>query len=60
MIIMLRKQNIRRPIAALLMILGAIMMFLAPEAWIGAILLVLGLSIELVGISMRKHPSHDQ
>ncbi len=57
---MLRKPNIRRPIAALLMILGAIMMFLAPEAWIGAILLVLGLSIELIGISMRTHPSHDQ
>lgn len=50
---MLRKNNIRRPVAALLMILGAMVMYLTPETWAGMALLVLGVAIELAGIALR-------
>jgi uncharacterized membrane protein YccC len=54
---MLRKPHIRRPLAALLVILGAALIFLAPETWSGALLLALGLSIEMAGIAIkRKNP----
>lgn len=51
---MLNKPHIRRPIAALLMIMGAAMMYLAPETWSGALLLALGMSVEVAGIALRR------
>jgi drug/metabolite transporter (DMT)-like permease len=50
---MLRKPHIRRPIAALLVILGAAMLFLAPETWAGALLLALGVLVEVAGIALK-------
>jgi len=51
---MLRKPHIRRPLAALLVILGAAILFLAPETWAGALLLVLGVTIEMVGVAIKR------
>ncbi|HEX5364832.1 MAG TPA: hypothetical protein VFW59_11230 [Gallionella sp.] len=51
---MLSKPHIRRLLAALLMALGAAMMFLAPETWAGILLLVLGASVELIGIVLKR------
>ncbi|MDH2916874.1 MAG: hypothetical protein PXX77_08370 [Gallionella sp.] len=51
---MLRKSHIRRPIAASLMILGAVMMYLALETWAGVLLLVLGVSVEVAGIALKR------
>lgn len=51
---MLRKPHIRRPLAALLMILGAAMMYLAPQTWAGILLLVLGVSVEVAGIALNR------
>ena len=51
---MLRKPHIRRPLAALLVILGAAIMLLAPETWAGALLLVLGVSVEVLGIALKR------
>ena len=50
---MLRKPHLRRPLAALLVIAGALMMYLAPETWAGALLLALGIAIEVVGIALK-------
>ncbi len=50
---MLRKTSIRRPVAALLVILGATIIFLAPETWAGVLLLVLGVLLEAAGISIK-------
>ncbi len=50
---MLRKQSTRRFLAVLLVLLGAALLFLATEAWAGVLLVVLGVSIELIGIAMR-------
>lgn len=51
---MLRKTHIRRSLAALLMILGAAMMYLAPQTWAGILLLVLGVSVEVAGIALKR------
>ena len=52
--IMLREPHIRRPLAALLVILGAAILFLAPETWMGALLLVLGVFVEVLGIAIKR------
>jgi hypothetical protein len=51
---MLRKTHIRRPLAVLLMMLGAAMMYMAPQTWAGVLLLVLGVSVEAVGIALNR------
>ena len=37
----------------LLVLLGILLIFLAPETWTGLLLLVLGISIEFIGIALR-------
>lgn len=47
------KQGTRRSLVAVLVLLGAAMIFLATEAWTGVILITLGIFIEAIGIAMR-------
>lgn len=49
---MIKNTRIRRTGAAILAVLGTILIFLAPEAWPGALLLGLGVALELVGIAL--------
>ena len=51
---MLSKTHIRRPFAAMLVILGAVIIFLAPETWAGVLLLILGVLIEVAGIAIKR------
>lgn len=46
---MLITPRLRRYLALLLTVLGALLIFLAPETWIGVVLLMLGVSVEIVG-----------
>lgn len=50
---MLRKRRSRRVLAAFLVVLGGVLIFLAPEMWAGVVVLVLGVVIELVGIGLE-------
>ena len=50
---MLRNSRIRRASAVIMVVLGAILMFLAPEAWPGALALILGVALELAGIALE-------
>lgn len=51
---MLRKQRSRRVVAAILVVLGGVLMFLAPAIWAGLIVLALGVAIELAGIALER------
>lgn len=51
---MLRKPNIRRPVAGLLVILGAAILLLVPETWAGTWLLALGVFVEVAGIAIKR------
>ncbi len=50
---MIRNRRIRRATAVIMMGAGAILMFLAPEVWQGALLFALGVVLELVGITLE-------
>lgn len=49
------KTRVRRSSAVALIILGAVLILLAPETWPGALLLALGVMVELVGTSLSHH-----
>lgn len=51
---MLRNPRIRRPLALLLMVLGAAVMYLTPETGAGTLLLVLGAAVEVAGIALKR------
>lgn len=42
----------RRSVVLVLMILGGLLMFLAPPVWVGAIPFALGIILEVVGVSI--------
>lgn len=49
---MVKNIRTRRTSAAVLVVLGAILMLIAPEIWAGLLLLILGVVLELVGIAL--------
>ncbi len=53
---MLRNTRLRRSVATVLAVAGAVLLLLAPRnAWLGAVLLVAGVALEVVGLNLR-HP----
>ena len=50
---MFKNKSARRFLSVLLVLVGAALIFLATEAWAGAVLVGLGITIELIGITMR-------
>ena len=50
---MLSKRRSRRAVAILLVVLGGVLMALAPEIWAGLVVLALGVVIELAGIALE-------
>jgi membrane-bound ClpP family serine protease len=52
---MIRNRRVRRTSAIIMMVLGAVMMFLAPGVWQGAVLFVLGMILELLGIALERN-----
>jgi accessory gene regulator protein AgrB len=51
---MLRKRRSRRVLAMFLVVLGGVLMYLAPEMKAGLVLLVLGVAVELAGIALER------
>jgi drug/metabolite transporter (DMT)-like permease len=51
---MLKKRRSRRAVAGLLIALGGVLMYLAPEVWAGLAVLALGVVVELAGISLER------
>lgn len=50
---MIMNPRIRRVSAVIMVVLGAALMILTPEAWPGALLLILGVVLELFGIALE-------
>jgi drug/metabolite transporter (DMT)-like permease len=51
---MLRNKRARRLLAAFLIVLGGVLIFLAPEIWAGLLVMVLGVAIEAAGIALER------
>ncbi len=52
--IMLKRRRSRRVVAVLLIGLGGVLMFLAPEIWAGLLVLAAGVAVEFVGIALER------
>lgn len=53
---MLKSRRTRSIAAAALIVLGGVLIFLAPEMWLGALLLALGVALEVAGIALERRP----
>ena len=51
---MFKNRRSRRVLAIVLVVVGGLLMALAPEMWIGLLLLALGVVIELAGIALER------
>lgn len=51
---MLRSRDSRRVLAVFLVVLGGVLMAMAPEIWAGLAVLALGVAIELAGIALER------
>ncbi len=51
---MLGKRRSRRVLAIFLVVLGGVLMYLAPEMWAGLVVLVIGVLVELAGIALER------
>lgn len=49
---MIKNIRTRRTSATIMVVLGAVLMIIAPEIWAGLLLLILGVVLELVGIAL--------
>jgi len=49
---MTKSLRTRRTSAAIMVVLGALIMVIAPEIWAGLLLLILGIVLELAGIAL--------
>jgi hypothetical protein len=50
---MIKNPRTRRVSAVIMVVLGAALMILTPEEWPGALLLILGVALELLGIALE-------
>jgi hypothetical protein len=50
---MITNRPVRRTVAAILIVLGGLLMLLAPPVWAGAIPLAMGIVLELIGITIE-------
>lgn len=51
---MLRKRKLRRSVAVLLIVLGGVLIYLAPADFAGRVLLTAGIVLELAGIALER------
>lgn len=51
---MIKNPRTRRVSAVIMVVLGAALLVLTPETWPGALLLILGVALELFGIALER------
>ena len=51
--VLIKYRGLRRALGALLVVVGGVLMWLAPEAWFGVVLLVAGIALEAAGIALE-------
>ena len=51
--VLIKYRGLRRALGALLVVVGGVLMWLAPEVWSGVVLLVAGIALEIAGIALE-------
>ncbi len=55
---MLKRTLHRRILGSALIILGALMMWLAPEIWSGVVMILIAIALEILGITLERKSGH--
>lgn len=50
---LIKYKGLRRALGATLVVIGGLLMWLAPEAWFGVVLLTAGVALEIAGITLE-------
>lgn len=53
---MLRSRTTRRITSGVFVVLGGVLIFLAPEMWLGVVLLLIGAVLEVAGVALERRP----
>jgi len=51
--VLIKHKGLRRALGAVLVGVGAVLMWLAPEVWSGLVLLAAGIALEIAGIALE-------
>jgi hypothetical protein len=51
--VLIKHKRLRRALGAVLVGVGAMLMWLAPEVWSGVVLLTAGIALEIAGIALE-------
>jgi hypothetical protein len=51
--VLIKHKRLRRALGAVLVFVGGVLMWLAPEVWSGAVLLAAGIALEIAGIALE-------
>ena len=51
--VLIKHKGLRRALGAVLVGVGAVLMWLAPEVWSGVVVLVAGIALEVAGIALE-------
>lgn len=51
---MLKHTLRRRVLGSILIVLGALLMWLAPEVWLGLVMILIAVALEILGISLER------
>ena len=51
--VLIKRKGLRRALGAVLVAVGAVLMWLAPEVWSGVTLLAAGIALEIAGIALE-------
>ena len=58
--VLIKYRGLRRALGALLVGVGALLMWLAPEVWSGVMLLAAGIALEIAGIALEHRAGRSQ
>ena len=58
--VLIRYRGLRRALGAILVALGALFMWLAPEVWSGVALLAAGIALEAAGIALEHRAARSR
>jgi len=58
--VLIKHKGLRRALGAVLVVIGGVLMWLAPEVWSGAVLLAAGIALEIAGIALEHRYGRSQ
>ncbi len=55
---MIKRTLHRRILGSTLIVIGALIMWLAPEIWSGVVMILIAIALEILGITLERKSNH--